>query len=113
MRFDEYQELAGRTAGTFSEEERITKILISTLGLAGEAGEVADFLKKIYGHNHTFDVTKLKKELGDVLWYVADICTKFGIDMDEVAALNIEKLRARYPNGFDPVKSQNRKPGDV
>src|SRR3990167_2912514 len=111
MNFEEYQELANTTAGAFPEEEIIFWTLITILGLTGETGEVADYLKKVYGHGHKLDEVKLKKELGDVLWYVADICTKLNVSLDEVAKLNIEKLKNRYPEGFSQHKSQNRNIG--
>ena len=113
MRFDEYQSKSQETAGKFSEEERNFWILISALGLAGEAGEVADYMKKVYGHGHEFDPVKLKKELGDVLWYIADVSSKYGFSLDEIAALNIQKLAKRYPDGFESQKSINRKPEDT
>ena len=113
MNFEEYQKSALKTAGGFPEEERKFWTMITTLGLAGEAGEVADYIKKVFGHGHTLDAEKLKKELGDVLWYVSDICSKFGFSLDEVAKLNVEKLKARYPNGFSQAMSQNRKEGDI
>ena len=113
MNLKEYQDLAKTTAGEFSEEERTIWTLVSALGLCGEAGEVADYLKKIYGHGHQLDYVKLKKELGDVLWYLADICTKFGVSLDEVAQLNIDKLKKRYPSGFSVEASVNRKKEDI
>ena len=113
MNFDEYQAEATKTAGGFEEEDRQFWTLISTLGLTGEAGEVSDYIKKVFGHKHKLDGDKLKKELGDVLWYVSDLCSKFGFSLDEVAKLNVEKLKARYPEGFSPDKSVNRKEGDI
>lgn len=106
MNFDEYQKLANRTGNN-------TDIFVSFLGLAGEAGECCDLYKKVYGHGHKLDLEKFKKEIGDVIWYCSDLCTKLGLSLDEVAQLNIDKLKARYPNGFDPQRSQNRKPEDV
>jgi hypothetical protein len=76
--------------------------------MAGEAGEVADLLKKHLGHKHTLDPGKLALELGDVLWYVSALSFYTGHTLAEIAALNIEKLRARYPNGFDPERSLHR-----
>ena len=108
MTFDEYQKLASRTSGN---HENV--VLISALGLAGEAGEVCDYLKKVYGHGHELDITKLKKELGDCFWYLADLCTRFHLKMNEVAELNIEKLQKRYPEGFQECRSRNREEGDV
>jgi NTP pyrophosphatase (non-canonical NTP hydrolase) len=78
------------------------------LGLAGEAGEVCDLLKKHWGHKHPLDREKLCKELGDVLWYVAAIAVQHGISLRDVAHANVEKLSARYPKGFSPEASLAR-----
>lgn len=78
------------------------------LGLAGEAGEVADYLKKVCFHGHELDRTKLGSELGDVLWYVAMLATKAGLSMESIMDANIDKLRCRYPNGFESERSINR-----
>lgn len=69
-------------------------------GLAGEAGEVCDLLKKVHGHGKPYDAGKLKKELGDVLWYVANLANIHGFTLSEVAQANVDKLRARHPSGF-------------
>lgn len=101
-----YQQRADRT---MNREMGFTDQLSNgALGLAGEAGEVADLLKKHLFHGHPLDRDKLKDELGDVLWYVATLATTLGIGLDEVAEHNINKLRARYPEGFDHERSLNR-----
>jgi NTP pyrophosphatase (non-canonical NTP hydrolase) len=82
------------------------------MGLAGEAGEVVDVLKKHLHHNHPLDVAKVTKELGDVLWYCAALASALEVDLGAVAQANIDKLRARYPDGFDPARSQQRAPTD-
>lgn len=105
MNFDEYQELAARTANRKLDEKRLA---VSGLGLSGEAGEVVELIKKHIGHGHVLNTEAVAKELGDVLWYVADICTAVGIDMADVAEANIAKLRARYPEGFSEDRSRNR-----
>jgi len=97
----EYQNLASRTNQPYQP-------YISILGLTGEAGEVADYMKKVWGHGHDFDRDVLIKELGDVLWYLSDICTKFDIQLEEVARKNIIKLQSRYPDGFSSENSRNR-----
>ncbi len=79
------------------------------LGIAGEAGEVADLVKKHIGHGHPLDVEKLKRELGDVLWYVAGLAELHGIKLSEVATANMLKLETRYPNGFNTADSIARK----
>lgn len=113
MNFDEYQKLAETTAGGFEEKDRMKWTLVSALGLCGEAGEVGDYLKKVYGHGHQLSLDVLEKELGDCLWYLSDLCTKFDLKLSDVAETNVKKLKKRYPQGFNPVHSQNRKPEDV
>lgn len=101
----EIQRTWGKTASSGFNERSLT---IFGLGVAGEAGEVADLIKKHVGHGHDFDRAKLTKELGDVLWYVAALAELCGVPFEDVAAANVAKLRARYPTGFDPKRSQNR-----
>ena len=88
-------------------------IINASMGLSGEVGELNDFLKKWVFHGHEMDEEKVKKEIGDVCWYVALMCESFGFELSEIMHMNIEKLKARYPEGFDPQKSINRKEGDV
>jgi NTP pyrophosphatase (non-canonical NTP hydrolase) len=128
--FDTYQKNAERTSGHKDSIEfaahyfnhvkayslpyptYYADLAISGLGIAGEAGEVADLLKKICGHGHRVDAdtrTKLRKELGDVLWYISDLSSLLGFTLEEVAADNIYKLKQRYPEGFSSEASQNRK----
>lgn len=118
MGFNEYQNEALRTASllppwTYEKEvkDQMPQALglsVLALGVAGEAGEVADYLKKVIGHGHALDQEKLMKELGDVLWYVAVLANRTNISLEEVARENILKLRKRYPEGFDPERSKNR-----
>ena len=88
-------------------------IINASMGLSGEVGELNDFLKKWVFHGHEMEEEKVKKEIGDVCWYVALMCESFGFELSEIMHMNIEKLKARYPEGFDPQKSINRKEGDV
>ncbi len=74
----------------------------------GEAGEFANLVKKAIYHNHGFDYSEMVSELGDVLWYLSQLCTSLGIDLDMVADQNLKKLRKRYPNGFNFEDSINR-----
>lgn len=78
------------------------------LGIAGEAGEVADVIKKEVFHDHPEDTEKIKKELGDVLWYVAAVATVYKLDLEDIAVANLEKLKKRYPDGFSSERSLNR-----
>lgn len=98
MTLTDYQSHAKRTsAAPWPERERL---LVQTLGLCGEAGEIADLIKKHAWHGRELDRTEIANELGDVLWYVADLSTALGLSLDDVATRNVEKLRRRYPDGF-------------
>jgi NTP pyrophosphatase (non-canonical NTP hydrolase) len=79
------------------------------MGLCGEAGEVTDILKKSVHHGHATDLNKLVKEIGDVGYYLAQLCNLYGIDLEAALKLNEEKLRKRYPNGFSTEDSIARK----
>lgn len=96
MTFEEYQELSRRTA---VYPQAGNNFIYPTLGLTGEAGEVAEKVKKILrDHNNIVTEEKrieIAKELGDVLWYVAQISTEFKLSLDDVARGNIEKLASR------------------
>lgn len=105
MNLNEYQTLAMRTNSETESERCLT---LAALGLAGESGEFADEVKKHLFHGHPLDRERLQKELGDVLWYVASGCLALGVTLEEVAQANVDKLRARYPEGFDPERSRNR-----
>lgn len=106
MNFTSYQKNASKTSGQSGQTAR--RLMVATLGLAGESGEVADLVKKHIGHGHELDLYALEKELGDVLWYVAEICTALDLELSEVARANISKLKARYPEGFTTDRSINR-----
>ena len=104
--FAQYQEAARKTAGAGGEGD--SRLYIATLGLAGEAGEFANLVKKWKGHKHETSDDDLRDELGDILWYMAEICSVCGLDLNEVAAQNVEKLKKRYPEGFSVERSRNR-----
>jgi NTP pyrophosphatase (non-canonical NTP hydrolase) len=106
-RLNEYQQFAARTAADLIPHDEHT-IITMALGLTGEAGEAADLVKKWYAHGHPLDSEKLKKELGDILWYVAGQATANGWTLADVATTNIEKLTARYPEGFSTERSLER-----
>lgn len=106
MNFDVYQNLASRTADT--RRGQAIRASIAGLGLAGEAGEVVELIKKHVGHGHGIDREKLGYEIGDVLWYLAEICEVFDLHLADCAHENIEKLKRRYPDGFSSERSINR-----
>jgi len=70
-------------------------------------------IKKHIFHEKTLDETHAKKELGDIMWYIAMMCESFGWDMNEIAEMNIDKLKARYPEGFDIKRANNRDSKDI
>ena len=125
MTGNEYQKLAMRTNDGKATErlefhidanrgiKDIGGLLNGCLGLAGEAGELLDMFKKWIFHNKVLDRDHAKKELGDVMWYVAMICYSMGWELDEILQMNVDKLKARYPEGFSTELSNNRKEGDI
>lgn len=126
MTGSEYQKLAMRTNDGWSDARLQSKytdmhmdelslgdLLNGCLGLAGEAGEFCDEVKKIVFHEKFVDGVHLKKELGDVMWYVAMICHAMDWSLDDIMQMNIDKLKARYPEGFDIDRSNYRAEGDV
>lgn len=108
MTLNEYQALAQRTQNS---DAAFDKIHNGTLGLVGEAGEVADLLKKHCHQGHDLPKDRMIEEAGDVLWYIAELAAGLGVTLEEIAQRNIDKLKARYPHGFDPERSINRDTG--
>lgn len=111
MQANDYQQQAARTLidgpdATYTDHEIM--LVWNALGLAGEAGEVADTIKKAVFHQHGINRDELIKELGDVLWYVAALCSKLDVPLSEVMERNIEKLKRRYPDGYSSADSQAR-----
>jgi NTP pyrophosphatase (non-canonical NTP hydrolase) len=107
--FDDYQRGAAMTArGDIYLDPEQGRVAIAAMGLAGESGELIDHLKKWIGHGHAVDRDYITKELGDILWYVAEIASVARIDLSEVAVQNEKKLRLRYPKGFSVDRSVNR-----
>lgn len=110
MDLNEYQKLAQRTSNARTRSDKIENGL---LGLFGEGGECADIFKKYMFQGHEFDREHMLKEAGDCMWYVAELVSGLGSTLEEVAQMNIDKLKARYPDGFDSDKSRNRQEGDI
>lgn len=110
MTGNEYQLLAGRTINydlTTDEKE-----MHALHGMVGEIGELHSIYQKIY-QGHDLETEHLKKEVGDLLWFVAEYCTANGWELEEIMRMNINKLCARYPEGFDVDHSLHRARGDV
>lgn len=111
MKINEYQELAKRTMNKDLSEKDM--LINGVMGLCGESGEAIDIVKKHIAHNHELDKEHLAKELGDIAWYLAETATALGYSLEDIFKMNIEKLKKRYPDGFDSEKSINRKEDDI
>lgn len=121
---NDYQRAALRTAWAKTKEEMSPKVvallesgaatkdelllLNGVLGLSGEAGEVSDIIKKATFQGHDMDKAHIAEELGDVAWYLAVAAHAIGYDMGEIFRINVEKLKNRYPDGFDKSRSIHR-----
>ena len=106
MNINEYQELAMRTLNPELSEKDI--LINSVMGLCGESGEAIDIVKKWLMQGHELDKGNLAKELGDIAWYLAEAATALQIPLEDIFIANIEKLKKRYPEGFDSEKSIRR-----
>lgn len=98
---------------SFERKVDIPQLLNGLLGLSGECGEVVELFKKWIFQMHSLDDNEAKRELGDVCWYIALICDAMNWSMDEILEMNMEKVKNRYPEGFDPQRSIERSEDDV
>lgn len=110
MNMNEYQKAAARSINPALHPEQVLHHALH--GLAGEVGEIHSLFQKAF-QGHPLDPVHLKKETGDALWMIAEICTAMDWTLEEVAQTNIDKLLARFPNGFEVDKSLHRKAGDI
>lgn len=111
MTINEYQKAAYRTANqSLTDSQQLQNGL---MGLNGESGECIDILKKHLFQGHDLDKYHIAKELGDVAWYLAVSAQALGFDLETILQMNVEKLKARYPHGFDAGHSQHRSSGDI
>ena len=112
MTINEYQAAALRTAQTDKFLAR-ELLLNSVLGLCGESGEVADLVKKYRFQGHDLDLDHVAKELGDIAWYLAVGAYSIGYNLEKILQMNVDKLKARYPDGFSTDRSLHRAENDV
>ena len=106
MKINEYQEAAMKTQN--KELSKKDMLIIGAMGLCGESGEVIDLIKKHLAQGHELNKGKIIEELGDVAWYLAELAYALDVDLETILTKNIEKLKKRYPEGFDSSKSINR-----
>jgi len=113
----DFSSLSNRMTVLDSEGANIERLLTAGVGINAEGGEFLEIIKKMMFQGKPWNEdnkTHLKIELGDIMWYVAQACIALDITMDEVVAINVNKLMKRYPGGyFDPYYSENRKVGDL
>ncbi len=103
MTINEYQKLTMTTLNPALSQKDV--LINGVMGLCGESGEAIDIVKKWLAQGHELDREKLAKELGDIAWYLAETATALGLNLEDVLAANIEKLKKRYPEGFDAQRS--------
>ena len=106
MTVNEYQRLAMTTLNPALDKKDV--LINGVMGLCGESGEAIDIVKKWLAQGHELDKEKLAKELGDIAWYLAETATALDLNLEDIFEANIEKLKKRYPEGFDSQRSIHR-----
>ena len=106
MKVNEYQQLAMITLNPALDKKDV--LINSVMGLCGEAGEAIDIVKKWLAQGHELDKAHLARELGDVAWYLAEAATALDMPLEDIFRANIEKLKQRYPQGFETQRSLTR-----
>ncbi len=106
MTVNEYQRLALTTLNPELDKKDV--LINGVMGLCGESGEAIDIVKKWLAQGHALDKEKLAKELGDIAWYLAETAFALDLELETVFQGNIDKLRRRYPEGFDTDRSIHR-----
>jgi NTP pyrophosphatase (non-canonical NTP hydrolase) len=133
IKLDKYQDFVGTTISDPSSDfptlisrlcqlqendfgASIPELMTAAAGLTSEAGEFGEVVKKIVFQGKPLDednIYHMERELGDICWYLAVACCALGTTLDEVLVMNVEKLSARYPAGFEVIKSEVRADGDI
>jgi NTP pyrophosphatase (non-canonical NTP hydrolase) len=113
-----YASLISRMNNLELEDDcNVPQLLTAALGLTAESGEFTEVVKKIIFQGKPYNednVFHMKRELGDICWYISQACMALDTSFDEIIEMNVDKLKARYPGGeFDVSKSENRKEGDI
>ena len=111
MEINEYQRLAMTTLNPALDKRDV--LINSVMGLCGESGEAIDIVKKWLAQGHELDRARLAKELGDVAWYLAEAATALDIPLEDILRANLDKLKARYPDGFSTRNSIERVEDDL
>ena len=113
----DYVALIQRLNQLEAEDADVCKLLTAALGLTAESGEFTEVVKKIILQGKPYNednVFHMKRELGDICWYIAQACMALDTNFDEIIEMNVDKLKKRYPGGeFNVHQSENRKAGDL
>ena len=113
----EYPKLVDRLNELKAQGADVSRLMTAAFGMSAEAGEFTEVVKKIFLQGKPYNeenVFHMKRELGDLCWYLAQACMALDITFEEVLEMNYHKLSARYPEGsFDVYRSENRKEGDL
>ena len=108
---NEYQKLAMTTLNPELSDRDV--LINGVMGLCGESGEAIDIVKKWMAQGHELDKAHLAKELGDIAWYLAEAATALDLPLEDILQANLDKLKKRYPDGFESQKSLVRLKGDL
>ena len=111
MQVNDYQKQAMTTLNPALSPKDV--MINSVMGLCGESGEAIDIVKKWLAQGHELDKTRLAKELGDIAWYLAEAATALELSLEEILQANLDKLKLRYPEGFDSERSVSRASEDL
>ena len=113
----DFVSLADRLGDLDRQGANIERLLTAAVGISAEGGEFTEVVKKMVFQGKPVNdenIFHMKRELGDIMWYVAQACMSLDTTIDEIIEMNVEKLQARYPGGsFDVHHSENRAEGDV
>lgn len=113
----DFSQLLDRLSELESQKADVSRLMTAAYGLTAESGEFTEVVKKIFLQGKPYseeNIFHMKRELGDICWYLAQACMALDTNFDEILEMNFEKLSARYPEGtFSVYKSENRVEGDI
>ena len=111
MQANDYQKEAMKLLNPELDNKDV--LINGAMGLCGESGEVIDIVKKWLAQGHQLDKERMKSELGDVAWYLAETATALDVPLEQIFQANLDKLHKRYPQGFSTEDSVNRASDDL
>ena len=113
----DFPSLLSRLTELEVEDANVPRLMTAAFGISAEAGELVEIIKKVFLQGKPYNeenIIHMKKEAGDILWYMSQLCIALDTTFEELMEINYQKLSARYPEGtFDIHRSENRKDGDI